>query len=80
MLPKRILSKASVEFGLSERTVDQLYSLWWKEVRNHITSLDVDNINGATDINIPHLGKLILSTQELKHRKNADSKKDKTSE
>lgn len=80
MLLKRTLSKASVEFGLSERTVDQLYSLWWKEVRNHITSLDVDNINEATDINIPHLGKLILSTQELKHRKNADSKKDKTSE
>lgn len=80
MLPKRVLSKASVEFGLSEKMVDQLYSLWWKEVRNHITSLDVDNINGATDINIPHFGKLILSTQELKHRKNADSKKDKTSE
>lgn len=80
MLPKRILSKASVEFGLSEKMVDQLYSLWWKEVRKHITSLDVDNINGATDINIPHLGKLILSTQELKHRKNADSKKNKTPE
>ena len=80
MLPKRVLSKASVEFGLSEKMVDQLYSLWWKEVRNHITSLDVNNINGATDINIPHLGKLILSTQELKHIKNANSKKNKTAE
>ena len=82
MLPKEILKKASKEFGLPEQQIDRLYTLWWREIKKHIISIDVDNIDKPTDINIPFIGKLIFNKQKLKYQKQNvnNSIKNKTSE
>ena len=81
MLPKAIAEKVSKEFHLSKQEVNTLYTLWWQEVKELITSVDVLNIGEPTDVNIPFIGKLIFSTQKLKHKNHGNySKENKTSE
>lgn len=68
-----IISTVSMELGLPKELVDNTYKAYWKEVRNHITSLPLkDNITDEEfralqpNVNIPSIGKLYVTLDRYK--------------
>lgn len=89
---QKTIKDLSIELGLSEKTIQEVYKSYWRFIRDTIRNIDFDNINTIEEyqrvkvnFNIPGIGKLgcpydrmlrIKNQNRYKHA--AKYKKDKT--
>jgi len=73
---KDIISKVSVDIGLSETMVDKIYKAYWRAVKEHIESLplkreltDEEFLSLQPNVNIPSIGKLYITLKRYRNKK-----------
>lgn len=76
MTYREMISKVSEKTGLPIRFVDRVYMSYWKAVREYVTSLPLkDNLSEEDflklqpNINIPSIGKLNITLERYKRKK-----------
>lgn len=86
---ERIYRKVAKELKVDPKTVKDLYTSYWKAIREYISSLDLredlteEEFNKIkTNVNIPALGKLFCTYETylntLRMKDHVESKKSKT--
>lgn len=80
----KIVEKAALQLNLPHQTVWEVYSSYWKFVRQHLMSLplkeditkeEFDKL--STSINVPSLGKIYTDWEFIKAKKKRENERHK---
>jgi hypothetical protein len=76
MTLKEIAYKAAVKLNLPPKFVWEIYQSYWMFIRNHISSLNIKDIEKEedfntlrTNINVPSLGKFHLDWERIQNKR-----------
>ncbi len=70
MLNKEMLQKIAIKYDTTPSTINHIYNIYWKWLRDHVSKLDLKSMKEPQPIHanmtVPGIGELIIDEPVLK--------------